>query len=149
MSSTFGKLVTISERRDKAVLREDNLYRGSVARLERCVPSIRTEGKHGRKASTLRYRRTIAFSLAVTLLLDTSLSPQEPICSSGGTWCHCCTRRQVEAQVLAEDGAGRWSVAPRNCQLTFLPPRKKTRSYVPVVELARRVLGISGLGRAK
>lgn len=23
-------------------------------------------------------------------------------------------------------------VAPRNCQLTFLPPCKKTRSYVPV-----------------
>lgn len=25
-----------------------------------------------------------------------------------------------------------WPVAPRNCQLTFLPPCKKTRSYVPV-----------------
>lgn len=29
----------------------------------------------------------------------------------------------------ARDGGGR--VAPRNCQLTFLPPCKKTRSYIP------------------
>lgn len=44
-----------------------------------------------------------------------------------------------------ERAVGRWSVAPRNCQLTFLPPCKKTRSYVPAyVATARSTMSSTG-----
>lgn len=58
-------------------------------------------------------------------------------CTGTGT---SCVRVRAWKRVVEDGTRGAtafggeegWPVAPRNCQLTFLPPCKKTRSYVPV-----------------